>query len=385
MKKAICIMLLLGLVLCGCGCNGDTTAMATNKDYITGVWFSYLELDNMLKSDFKAEFSNAIKNCKTLGITDVFVHIRPFCDALYKSQYFPIRETAVGQDFDVLDFMIKCSRENQMRFHAWINPYRVSRNADINALPQDSPAYRWLHDDDTANDQNVLYCDGIYLNPASSQVRELVINGIRELLGNYKIDGIHFDDYFYPTADAEFDREPYQKYCEQAKNALSLADWRRANVNSLISGAYTAVKFYSKDILFSISPAASIQNNYETLFADVKTWLENDCVDIIIPQLYFGFDYPAVEYQFNNLIEEWKKLAKVGNADLAIGLAAYKIGTDAQPDCNEWNDNPTLLKRQAEICQNDTDISGHIFYSYSALFSDAPQNKAALQELKSGI
>ena len=100
-----------------------------------------------------------------------------------------------------------------------------------------------------------------------------------------------------------------------------------------------------------------------------------------MPELYFGFDYPTAEYRFDNLIEVWKELASAGNTRLMIGLAAYKIGTESEPDRNEWNDNPTLLKRQADACFKDADISGHIYYSYSALFSDSPQNKAALQEI----
>lgn len=381
MKRAICVMLLCSVLLCGCT-GGNKTVTQSAKDYITGVWFSYLELDEMLGGDFKAEFTDALYNCKTLGITDVFVHIRPFCDSLYKSEYFPLRQTAQGLSFDAMKFMVDTAHENQMRFHAWINPYRVSRNPDIQSLSKDSPAYIWLNDEDAENDKNVLFCDGIYLNPASSEARRLVLDGVREILQNYDVDGIHFDDYFYPTTDAEFDRAVYEKYCLDATDTLSLEDWRRANVNSLISGTYTAVKFHSKDKVFSISPAASIQNNYETLFADVKAWLKGGCVDMIIPQLYFGFDYPVQEYQFNNLVSEWKNIAKLGSADLIIGLAAYKIGTDSEPDRNEWNDNPTLLSRQTEVCRDDTDINGHIFYSYSSLFSDEPQTQAALNELK---
>lgn len=380
MKRAICSVILIALIFCGCAAKGDA-AVQSETEYTTGVWFSYLELDKMLSGDFQTEFAAAIENCKTIGITDVFVHIRPFCDSLFNSEYFPLRETARGLSFDAMEFMVSIAKQNNMRFHAWINPYRVSRETDINALPNDSPAYKWLNDEDAENDCNVLFCDGIYLNPAAPAVQRLVIDGVREILEDYDVDGIHFDDYFYPTADAEFDRKTYEKYCADTENTLGLADWRRANVNALISGTYTAVKFYSKDKLFSISPAASLQNNYDNLFADVKAWIESDCVDIIIPQIYFGFDYPIDEYRFNNLVEEWKELLNMGNARLMIGLAAYKIGTESEPDRSEWNDNPTLLKRQSVACLKDSDISGHIYYSYSAIFSDAPQNKAALSEI----
>ncbi|MBQ2316551.1 MAG: hypothetical protein II372_04560, partial [Clostridia bacterium] len=95
MKRAICSVILIALIFCGCAAKGDA-AVQSETEYTTGVWFSYLELDKMLSGDFQTEFAAAIENCKTIGITDVFVHIRPFCDSLFNSEYFPLRETARG-------------------------------------------------------------------------------------------------------------------------------------------------------------------------------------------------------------------------------------------------------------------------------------------------
>lgn len=382
MKKAICAIVLIVSLLCGCVTPAPNDSAATaKKEYIKGVWFSYLELDTMLSGDFKAEFNTALTNCKSLFITDIFVQIRPFCDALYESQYFPLRETAADKEFDILQFMIDAAHQKGIRFHAWINPYRVSRNSDVGALPEASPAYKWLHSDSEEEKNNLLSCDGIYLNPASAAARRLVIDGVRELLGKYNVDGIHFDDYFYPSAEESIDEVSYAAYCAEAKAPLGRSDWRRANVNALISGVYTAIKFYNKDIVFSISPAASVENNYNKLFADVGAWVESGCVDMLIPQLYFGLQYPVEEYRFENLLKVWKAVANRGNATLVIGLAPYKIGTDAEPDREEWNNNPTLLKKQTDICVEDDVVGGHIFYSYSSLFSDSPQNTAAREAL----
>lgn len=382
MKRAICALLIIACLLCGCASPEPSESTATDKtDYIKGVWFSYLELDTMLSGDFKAEFERAIEQCKSLFITDIFVHVRPFCDALYESELFPMRQTASGKDFDVLTFMLDTAHEAGIRFHAWINPYRVSRESATEALLQDNPAYRWLHSDSAEDKANVILSDGIYLNPASDAARRLVIDGVRELLQSYDVDGVHFDDYFYPSSDEAIDSEVYTAYCASTKAPLALGDWRRANVNTLISGVYTAVKFFNKDIVFSVSPAASVENNYNNLFADVETWVESGCVDMLIPQLYFGFDYPLEEYRFENLLKIWKKMAKKGGLKLVVGLAPYKIGTDAEADREEWNDNPTLLKKQTDICYRDQTVSGHVFYSYSSLFSESPQNKAAREAL----
>ena len=382
MKRAICALLIIACLLCGCASPEPSESTATDKtDYIKGVWFSYLELDTMLSGDFKAEFERAIEQCKSLFITDIFVHVRPFCDALYESELFPMRQTASGKDFDVLTFMLDTAHEAGIRFHAWINPYRVSRESATESLLQDSPAYRWLHSDSAEDKANVILSDGIYLNPASDAVRRLVIDGVRELLQSYDVDGVHFDDYFYPSSDEAIDSEVYTAYCASTKAPLALDDWRRANVNTLISGVYTAVKFYNKDIVFSVSPAASVENNYNNLFADVEAWVESGCVDMLIPQLYFGFDYSLEEYRFENLLKIWKRMAKKGGLKLVVGLAPYKIGTDAEADREEWNDNPTLLKKQTDICYCDQKVSGHVFYSYSSLFSESPQNKAAREAL----
>ena len=284
MKKILCMVLVL-LMLTGCSSleKSDSTYKTNTADtYISGVWISYSELDTLFgTNDFKNQFNAVISNCKSRGITDVFVHVRAFCDSIYESKYFPMRETVKQYDYDVLEYMINVCHQENIKFHAWINPYRVrTADSEIAELPAESPARRWTKDQDTSNDINVALSDGIYLNPASSEVRQLVTDGIREIISNYDVDGIHFDDYFYPTQAPEFDGESYADYCEETQKPLSLADWRRANVNALISGCFTAIKFTDADIIFSISPAASIADNYDKCYADVSLWC--DTVVLII-------------------------------------------------------------------------------------------------------
>ena len=384
MKKRI-ISALLVIILCLCGCSLENEKpLKVNKEVkaIKGVWISFSELDTMLNTEnFKQEFCIAADKMQNSGITDAYIHIRAFADAIYKSELFPLRKTA-KKDYDVLEFMIKACHSRNIRFHAWINPYRVkSADSDTTTLEAYGMIYNWLNDQDTSNDNNILFSNGIYLNPASSEVRRLIIDGIRELISNYEVDGIHFDDYFYPTTDPSFDSVSYTAYKTENENPMSLEDFRRANVNSLISGCYTAIKFYNKDIEFSISPAASIDKNYNEYFADVKAWAENSCVDRIIPQLYFGFEYPDKNYRFEKLLKDWKKLLEDCNIDLTIGLAAYKIGTTLEPDCYEWQEKTDVLKKQVELIEKDTTFSGYIFFSYSYLFSENELNKKATKDL----
>lgn len=366
-KRLVCLALSL-LLLVGCT-NRTTVNKETEKaNYITGVWISFSELDSMLSGDFKVEFDTAVQNCKARGITDMFVHVRPYCDSYYRSQLFPLKKSAAAHTFDVVEYMINLCHQNGIRFHAWLNPYRVkTADNDVSTLPDSSPAKRWLNDADANNDINVSTVGGVYLNPASSEVRALILDGIREIIDNYQVDGIHFDDYFYPTTDASFDEQSYASYCADTKKPLELSNFRRANVNALISSVYTAIKFKNKDITFSVSPSASIEENHSTHYADVAAWIDNNCVDYIIPQLYFGFEYPVKEYCFETLLSEWKQITKYADTKLLIGLATYKIGTESTPDSTEWINGTDVINRQEQKCKEDEAVAGHVYFSYSSM------------------
>lgn len=375
MKKILCCILIFVIFASGCtylqgGLSSETvpqTDKQKSQEYYKGVWISYTEINSMLESeDFKEEFEKCVENCVSAGMTDMFVHVRPFCDSYYKSEYFPLNEAAKSCDFDILEYMTQICHKNSVRFHAWINPYRVrTADSDITALDASSPAYLRLTDSESENDTDVVILNGIYLNPCSASVRALVINGIREILLNYDVDGIHFDDYFYPTTSEDFDKTDYEKYCNGCETPLPLDEWRRANVNSLISGSYTAIKFIKKDVLFSVSPAASIKNGREKLYADVTYWIESGCVDMIIPQLYFGYEYPEKEFCFDTLLKAWKKAVKGSDVLLVIGLASYKTDTQQLPDKDEWKAGNNIIKRQENDCLNDPYVSGHCYFSYT--------------------
>ena len=391
MKKLIACLLVLLLLLVGCSPENNNS-ISEEKEVLpyqnisaAGVWLSFSEINSMLKSEagFKAEFDKVIENCKALKIGEIYIHIRAYCESLFRSDYFPLISAARDIDFDAFQYITDVCHTYGIKVHAWINPYRVlTSSSDKEAIDPESPAYKYLSDENTENDKNICLYNGIYLNPAEPEARELVINGIREVLSKYAVDGIHFDDYFYPTTDSEFDSASYEKYRAETENPLSLFDWRRANVNALISGCYTAVKLYGKDIAFSVSPMASIEKNYNERYADVKIWVESGCVDCIIPQLYFGFDYPDEEYRFDNLLDDWIKLSKANTeVELKIGLAPYKIGTDAQADSTEWNTSDDIIARQAEICYKNGSVSGFVLFSYSSLFSDKELNTKQREKL----
>ena len=358
--KRILTILLCFLFLSGCNSN-QKPAVKKPAAFISGVWITYSEVDDMLKDgDFKENYELALKKCRSKRITDIFLAVRPFCNSLYRSEFFPQNEYSKQYDFDILSYCIEKAHLSGIRLHAWINPYRVSsQGTSIAELPDDSPVRAMNAGED------YIVSNGIYLNPASPAALRLITDGVREICVNYTVDGIHFDDYFYPTSDENFDKTSYEKYIETTADPIDLGEYRTANVNSLISSVYTAVKFCSKDIVFSVSPCASIEKNKNEYFADVKTWCDNGCVDIIIPQLYFGFKYPDENFRFDNLLREWKALISDTDTRMVIGLGVYKTGTDAEPDREEWVNGEEIIKRQIEICRKDERISGYVLFSLS--------------------
>ena len=387
MKRLFILFLIFCVLLTGCSKtpHEDREAKLENVSQ-SGLWISYNDLNNMLLSEkgFLNELNIMIENCDSICIDEVYIQVRPFCDSLYPSKFFPMMKNTEKFEGDVFKTMLESFHEINVKVHAWINPYRVqTSSSDISFLNPQSPVFKWLNDDIIENDINVCFWEGIYLNPSESEVQKLIIDGIREILNNYDVDGIHFDDYFYPTTDSQFDNLSYEEYSSLTDFPISLADWRRANVNSLLSGCYSAIKNINSNVIFSISPAASIEKNYEEFYADIDKWINGGYVDALIPQLYFGFKYSDKDFCFENLLKEWKKL--IGNGDkvkLQIGLAPYKIGTVNDFDGSEWMNENDIISRQARICHNDEVVSGYIFFSYSSLFSDEELNKKQLENYR---
>lgn len=378
--------LVLGLIVFLTACQpvqGNTKKQKTQPEEIRGVWVSYSEVNALLADGgLEQNYKNLLENCAALGLTDLFLHIRAFCDAIYPSEYFPLTAAAAAYEYDVLDYMIRKAHEKNIRVHGWLNPYRVrTADADFAALPEKSPAKIWKTDENPQNDTAVCVYNGIYLNPASSEVRQLILNGIREVLTAYELDGIHLDDYFYPTTDPQFDAASYAAYVASSAKPLSLAEWRTANVNALVSGCYTAVKFVDSDRIFSISPAADIEGNKTELYADVAAWCESGCVDWLIPQLYFGFEYPTEAFRYETLLARWKSVVEPTSAKLLIGLAPYKLATESEPDKAEWANTTDLLARQVTAARK-SGATGVLFFSSTALFSGKEQNTAERESLK---
>ncbi len=369
MRKLLAVFAVI-LLLCSCAdTDSSKKESQTEKDEtIKGVWLYYRELyDIFKKSDsqktFESEIHKIFKNCQLWGLNSVFVQVRPFCDSIYPSDIFLWSEYVTGKqgegvDYDPLKIISEAASEYNISLHAWINPFRISFETDINKLDKKHPVFRFEQIDSIYLSDN-----GIYLNPASFEAQQLVFDGIREILSKYDVDGIHIDDYFYPTTNEEIDRNQHKLYCDQG-GELTLNEWRLEIINAFVSEMYILTKSINKDIIVSISPAGNIKNNYNSLFADVKLWCSDPgYCDMIIPQIYFGFSHSSLP--FDICATQWSDLKQNPNIKLVAGIGAYKA---VESENDEWKD-PDIIKEQTDYLSQINSYDGYCFFSYSSLIS----------------
>ena len=358
------------------------------------VWISYLEfsgakMSKMSKNSFQSYINKLFTNTKNLGLNTVIVQVRPMGDALYASSYFPWSSYASGNQgkspgYDPLAYMVKAAHNRGLKIHAWLNPYRVTiTGTNVKALSSNNQARKWRSSSSSSKKRNVLTFNGaLYYNPAKSDVQNLIVNGVKEIVQNYDVDGIHFDDYFYPTLGnkykSNFDAKEYKSYVkkckQQKKNAKSIVSWRRSNINNLIKKVYKGIKSVDKNVEFGVSPAGNISNLYasDRYYVDVKTWMKSsDYVDYICPQIYWSFTHSICPY--TNTVKQWAALKKNNKVDLYIGLAAYRAGiskTEARAIGDTgWTKSKQELKKQVVAGRKVSKVDGFVFYRYDNLFS----------------
>lgn len=375
-KIIICFLLITTVLLCVTGCQNETEVKQPAKqapvECVKGIWVSIYDMDFLKENEdiFTQKAEEMFADISSKGFDNVFVQVRAFSDALYKSDIYPFSSYLTGTQgqspgFDPMDILLKCAHKHSLRFHAWINPYRILLQNDKSKICKDNPAYELMAD----GNEDVYTCEsGIFYNPASIKVQKLILDGIDEIVEKYDVDGIHIDDYFYPVTKEDIDKAQYENY----KGNLSLEGWRMMNVNSLVSGIYSRVKSRNKNVIVSVSPSGNIQSNYTTHYADVKRWLrDKGYADWIIPQIYFGFEN---EYSpFEQTLKEWKNLDRCDDVKLIAGLALYKGGKadeNAGRGKNEWINNSDIIKRQIDLCKD----SGYVLFSYSYLTNDEFKN-----------
>lgn len=395
MRKVIVFVLCAVICFSFCGCHlltsddsenlefhenaaYDSEMIDEDDDSFIFTWLSYMEIavgealqSEKAYADYMVELFG---NMSKLGVTDCFVQVRPFADALYRSQIFPLSSYAKKAQFDPLEVILDVAEKYEIGIHAWINPYRT--HGDISFFSSRG----------IGKEQIIETSSGIYFDPSDVRVQKLIIDGAKELLRNYNIKGIHIDDYFYPPDMNSADEEQFEAYKKKG-GKLSLSQWRRENVNTLLKSLYSTVKTYDEDKVFSVSPSGDIDKNINQLYADVRLWCnEEGYCDIILPQIYFGFDNESLP--FDETFSLWADMNSSKKVRLIPALALYKVGKEdayaGKTGKNEWKQNNDILKRQVRLL-NERGIYSFGLYSASYINFSETFLSEELNNLKSMV
>lgn len=383
MKKILIIILVLfiGMYMFYYMNKKEDNNIINNFEEDRYVFISYIDYSYLKGKDeniLKEEINKMVLNIKENNFNGIILQVRAFSDVIYYSKIFSPSLYIVNNEndklkLDMLDYFIKLSHENNIKLIAWINPYRIRSNNDISSISDNNIVNKYL------NTSSVEIKNGIYFNPAKDEVLDLIIKGVLEIVKNYDVDGILYDDYFYPSKTC--DLKDYELYKTQG-GTNSLEDFRRDNINKLIRKTYEKIKEVNSDVLFGISPSGNMNNNYNAEYLDINYLIENKIVDFIMPQIYYGFD--NTNLPFVNTVNSWSNLVKDTNIKFYVALALYKSGLEdkyAKTGINEWINNNDIISKQIIVSRNTYNYEGFSIFRYDYLFNSKKDNKQLLDEV----
>ncbi len=391
MKKKSLVLLIIFMLSSLGFVHAEAEKEKIKHEEMRGVWvasvlnINYPTTQTTNSALLKIEADNIIKSAENAGFNAIFLQVRPTADSLYKSKIFPWSKYLTGKeglapanDFDPLAYFIEEAHKKNIEVHAWLNPYRITKKLEsepaytVEMLSKNHPAR--LHPEYVVSNGGNLY-----FNPGLPEVRDLITAGVKEIIDNYDVDGIHFDDYFYPAKEFN-DDDAYAKY----GNGKSYGDWRRENVNKLVEQVYKTVhnaKKINKDgskkeLQFGISPFGiwankeSLASGSETKggqsyfdhYADSVYWINHKIIDYIAPQVYWHMGFEIAD--FNVLTKWWQNAVRNSDVKLYIGMAAYR--SDNGNSDSAWYKN-FELKKQLNYINSQKDIDGFIAFSIDSI------------------
>lgn len=332
----------------------------------------------------KAELLGNLKLAQSLKLNAIVFQVRPQCDAFYKSDIEPWSEFLTGemgksQSFDPLAFLVAEAHKRGILVHAWFNPYRAlhpaAKTVSANHISKRRP------------DLVRKYGEYLWLDPSDQQVQNYSLSVVMDVVRRYDIDGVHFDDYFYPYPEKdasgvkiEFpDDVNWRKY-KNLGGKLSRADWRRKNVNDFIKAVGREIKRIKPEILYGVSPFAVWQpipekeiaglNAYAELYADARKWLQDGTVDYLAPQLYFE---TARKGQSFPVLFDWWKSQNTKKRHIWPGIAPYRIGSNGNFTAEE-------IIKQIRLTKRSRHTLGAIHFSFKSLRNDLGGIQKLLRE-----
>ncbi len=323
--------------------------------WITTAW----ELDwPMGKYDIQAQkdqYIQYLEKFKSLNINTVIFQVKPMGDAFYNSPYEPWSKYITGErgknpGYDLLKFLIDEAHKRDIEFHAWMNPYRIGTRASSS---QSFPA---LHS--SIKPEWVINHEKIQIyNPAIPEVQQRLGDIVKDLIVKYDVDGIHFDDYFYPVTSVSgvqvSDADDYKKY---GAGFATIEDFRRDNVNKAIKLVHDVIVANKPQVVFSISPAPNQNENYNTHYADVTKWCQEGWIDVVMPQLYQEIGNKYNDFQTN--LGWWSQYNY--KAALMIGHGYYKFGDETAGSSFQ---STTELEKQFNLTRAKPKVVGNAMYS----------------------
>lgn len=325
----------------------------------------------------RAELTAFYDEAVDLGLNAVFVQIRPTADALWPSPHEPWSEWLTGTQgadpgYDPLEFAVAEAHARNLEFHGWFNPYRVATHNDPGRLVPDHPARRnpdWVME----------YGGRLYYDPGVPQVRAFVQEAMMHAVENYDMDGVHFDDYFYPYPVAGEEIPDADTYAAHRAGFTDIGDWRRNNVNLLVQEMGSRIRAAKPHVRFGVSPFGIWRNagshpegsdtrglqSYDSVYADSRAWVRQGWVDYVAPQVYWEIGLPVADYAV--LVPWWSETVEGTGVHLYIGQAAYKAGGSGA-----WED-PAELSRHLTLNRDHPQVRGDIFFSAVRLRTNAAE------------
>ena len=396
--KAICVLLGIMCIVFTAVPKKDKTSVLAKEQPIQGVWaatlysMDYPQKPTTDSDQLKKSAEKLIDDVKCHGFNTLFLQVRPSGDALYKSKIFPWSKyltgalgTAPDNGFDPLLYIIDLAHKNNITVHAWINPYRITASEADNSDPYSiATKYPQLI---------VKHTDGkLYLNPGEPEAIQLVIDGALEIVKNYNIDGIHMDDYFYPSS-AFPDGEAFSKY---GGKFVDIGDWRRNNTETLVRRLGEEINACKKDVVFSVSPSGIWANKasnplgsdttgkqaFHDYYADTRLWVKENLVDWIIPQIYWESGHPLAD--FDAVSKWWNETVEGTNVKLCIGQGVYKAADEKNPDSVWYGESGIAeLKSQLEEIKNLDNCHGFVQYRLGSITQNTDISNALKGEEQS--
>ncbi len=362
------------LLLCFLSISYTTAQYVYPKRELRGAWIATVGNIDWPSSNNESsqkqieELDSDLQKLKAAGINTVFFQVRTECDALYKSKCEPWSYWLTGQQgkapnpfYDPLKAAIAGAHKLGLELHAWINPLRAEKPFDNYKISSDNIMIKhpdWI----------LKFKDYKMLNPGLPAVRNYVASIVSDIVRRYDVDGIHFDDYFYPYSPKikNEDRSTYLKYGGEFKD---IDDWRRNNINLLIAQVNDSIKAIKPYVIFGISPFGIVENkfagtsgfeSYNTIYCDPISWIKNKSVDYIIPQLYWAIGNKPANY--SKLLLWWASISD--GVQLYIGTYSSKFSAPGHKG------NPDEIEKQIRLNRQIIHVDGTVFFSAKSIIQN---------------